>query len=162
MIRVGRVIAPFGVKGACKVESLTDFGERFAEGATLQLDGERTVEWSRAHPPHLLVKLSGVETREDAERLRGRFLEIPDDAEKELPPGEYYHHQLIGLAVESEGGQDLGRLTAVLERPANDVWVASQSGVEQLIPAISTAVLRVDLGAGKVVVADWILDHVEA
>ena len=48
------------------------------------------------------------------------------------------------------------------ERPANDVWVAQRDGIEQLIPATRDAVLEVDLAAGRVVVADWLLEVEEA
>ena len=50
----------------------------------------------------------------------------------------------------------LGVIEEVLERPANDVWVARHGSIEQLIPATRDAVLSVDLSAGRVVVADWI------
>jgi ribosomal 30S subunit maturation factor RimM len=65
----------------------------------------------------------------------------------------------VGLEVATAGGHELGRLVQVLERPANDVWVAERDGVEQLIPAIQDAVLEVDLGSGRVVVADWLLEE---
>lgn len=154
----------YGIKGAVKVDPLTDFMDRFDPGAELELeaDGPRRVEWSRAQPPHVVLKLQGVDERGAAERLRGRFLEVPDSALRALPGGEYYHHQLIGLSVVSRSGRDLGTLTAVLERPANDVWVATAGQLEQLVPAISEVVLEVDLEAGRVVVADWLLSVEEA
>jgi 16S rRNA processing protein RimM len=103
-----------------------------------------------------------VDTRTVAELQRGRYLEISDEEVHQLPPGTWYHHELVGLEVATAGGHELGRLVQVLERPANDVWVAERDGVEQLIPAIQDAVLEVDLGSGRVVVADWLLEVEEA
>ncbi len=164
MIRVGHITAAHGVDGAVKVESLTDFGDRFSRGATLCLEGtEHAVQWSRpATGGGVIVKLSGVDNRTVAELYRGRYLEVGEDAVR--PPGEgrFYHHQLIGLAVATSSGTELGRIEEVLERPANDVWVAREGKVEHLIPATREAVLDVDLGAGRVLVADWLLDVEDA
>src|SRR5690242_18875579 len=119
----------FGIAGAVKVRSLTDFPVRFAPGAELSLDGTgRRVEWRRQQPAGLVVKLAGVDSRNDAETLRGRYLEVPEEALRPLPAGRWYHHQLVGLAVRTEDGRDLGTLTDVVNKPANDVWVATRDG----------------------------------
>ena len=163
MVRVGQIVGAFGIQGAVKVAPLTDFEDRFAAGSALVLDGERRrVEWSRPHAPAMVVKLSGLDTRTVAEMHRGRYLEIADEEVHQLPPGTWYHHELVGLEVATAGGHQLGRLVQVLERPANDVWVAQRDGIEQLIPATRDAVLEVDLGSGRVVVADWLLEVEEA
>jgi len=149
----------FGIAGAVKVRSLTDFPDRFAPGSELYLDGaSHRVEWSRQQPAGLVVKLAGLDSRTAAETTRGRFLEVPDDAIRPLPAGRWYHHQLVGLAVRSQAGRDLGALAEVINRPANDIWVARREGREVLIPVIPDAVLSVDLEASTVTVADWLLD----
>ena len=161
MTKVGQVVGAHGVDGAVKVLSLTDFGDRFERGAHLMLDGsECVVEWSRAAGGTLVVKLTGVDNRTMADLARGRYLEVGDEAER--PPGEgrFYHHQIIGLAVATESGRGMGSIAEVLERPANDVWLSRDGAVEYLIPATRDAVVKVDLEAGTVVVADWLL-HVE-
>lgn len=163
MIRVGHVVAPFGVQGAVKVKSLTDFNDRFEAGAELFLDGlAREVEWSRHGAGAVIVKLVGVDSRTLAELLRGQYLEIPADAVRRLSEGHFYHHQLIGLDVFTESGDELGKIDNVLERPANDVWVAGRDGIERLIPATREVVLQVDLEARRVTVADWIAQPEEA
>jgi 16S rRNA processing protein RimM len=164
VIRVGVVVGAFGLAGAVKVRSLTDFPERFAPGAELHMEGaSHRVEWSRDQTTGLVVKLAGVDDRTTAQAQRGRYLEVPAETLRPLPAGRWYHHDLIGLAVRSESGRDLGTLTDVVERPANDVWVASRGGRDELlIPVIPDAVLRVDIGAGTVTVADWLLDAEEA
>ena len=163
MIRVGQVVGVFGVQGAVKVLPLTDFDDRFRPGSELVLDGvSRHVEWAREQANNLVVKLSGLDSRTLAELQRGRYLEVPIDAVHRLPEGTYYHHQLVGLEVQTEDGRPLGRIAEVLERPANDVWVAREGNVEHLVPAVRDAVLHVDLDARRVTVADWLLEVEEA
>jgi len=163
MTRVGQVTAAYGVEGAVKVLCLTDFDDRFASGATLILDGaERVVEWSRNAGGGLVVKLRGIDNRTMAELHRGRYLEISEDAARPAGEGRFYHHQVVGLSVSSVSGVGMGRIEEVLERPANDVWVSRDGPVEYLIPATKDAVVNVDLEAGQVAVADWLLQVDEA
>lgn len=163
MTRVGQVLAAYGLGGAVKVLSLTDFDDRFQAGARLVLNGdEHVVEWSRSAGGGLVVKLKGIDNRTMAELFRGRYLEVGDGAARPAGEGRFYHHQLIGLAVATESGQGLGTIAEVLERPANDVWVSREGSLEHLIPATRDAVKRVDLDSGRVVVADWLIQVEEA
>jgi len=147
MIRVGQVTGAYGLAGAVKVLPLTDFQDRFDAGVSLLLDGcAHEVEWSREGQPGLVIKFRGIDNRTMAELFRGRYLELPDEETRELEEGRFYHRQVIGLAV----------------IPANDVWVSREGSIEHLIPATKDAVVRVDLGAGRVVVADWIFAVEEA
>jgi 16S rRNA processing protein RimM len=163
VIRVGQVTGAYGVEGAVKVIPLTDFDDRFDPGALLVLDGSpHAVEWSREGHPGLVVKLHGIENRTVADLFRGRYLEVPDEQMKTLEEGRFYHRQLIGLEAVTESGQAIGVIAEVLERPANDVWVSRHGQIEHLIPATSDAIVRVDLEAKQVVVADWIFRVEEA
>jgi 16S rRNA processing protein RimM len=158
MIKVGQVAGAYGLEGAVKVIPLTDFGDRFDVGSTLVLDGaERRVEWSRTGQLGLVLKLGGIDSRTVAELFRGRYLEVPEDAVRPLAEGRFYHHQVVGLTVLTEGGRQLGQIAEVLERPANDVWVSRDGSIEHLIPATRDAVVKVDIEAGRVVVADWLV-----
>lgn len=158
MTRVGQVLGAYGLDGAVKVLSLTDFGDRFETGSRLVLEGdERVVEWSRDAGGDLVVKLKGIDNRTMAQLFRGRYLEVGEDAARPAGEGRFYHHQLIGLAVSTTSGLGLGRIAEVLERPANDVWVSREGSLEHLIPATRDAVVEVDLNEGRVVVADWLV-----
>ena len=158
MIRVGHVAGAYGLDGAVKVVPLTDFADRFDPGATFLLEGtERQVEWSRRGQLGLVVKLRGIDNRTMAELFRGRYLEVADSDARPLADGRFYHHQVVGLTVLTSSGRELGTIAEVLERPANDVWVSRVGEVEHLIPATRDAVVEVDLAAGRVVVADWLV-----
>jgi 16S rRNA processing protein RimM len=153
----------YGLEGAVKVLPLTDFTERFDPGANLVLEGcARAVEWSREGHPGLVVKLRGIDNRTLAELFRGRYLEVADEEMRSLEPGRFYHRQVVGLTVSTASGESLGVIEEILERPANDVWVSREGTIEHLIPATKDAVVEVDVTAGKVVVADWLLNVEDA
>ncbi|HUY74408.1 MAG TPA: ribosome maturation factor RimM [Candidatus Dormibacteraeota bacterium] len=163
MIKIGQVMGAYGLDGAVKVLPLTDFSDRFDPGAALVLEGaERMVEWSRPGQPGLVVKLKGIENRSVAELFRGLYLEVSEADIRPLEDGRFYHHQVVGLAVETHSGTPLGIVAEVLERPANDVWVSHDGAIEHLIPATRDAVLEVDLETRRVVVADWLFSVEEA
>lgn len=140
----------------------TDRPERF-EGLTrvfLGTSGQgadlRRVEWASVAPMRVLLKLSGVGTRECAEALQGRDLLVPAGEVWPLPDGHYYHFQLIGLEVQDLAGRSRGRVSKVYPGPANDFYAikAHPEGPEELIPATRQVVRRIDLESGLMVV-DW-------
>ena len=76
----------------------------------------------------------------------------PQPAEIPLAPGEYFHYQLIGLAVGTEEGEELGTIREILETGSNDVYIVAGPSGDLLIPALAQVVLQVDLDAGRMVV----------
>jgi 16S rRNA processing protein RimM len=104
-------------------------------------------EWGGRIPS---LTLEGLSTREDAEGLIGRYLEI--DAQ-DLPGGTYYWHQIIGLVVHDERGQELGVVREVFRAGEAEVYRVEQTdGGELLIPGVRDVVRRIDLDAGLMVV----------
>src|SRR5258708_9983645 len=163
MIRVGQVAGAYGVGGSGAVNAWTDFADSFESGAKVLLEGaEREVERSRPGHPRLVVKFRGLDNRTVADLFRGHYLEIPETSARPLAEGKFYHHQVVGLTVLTSSGQKLGVIAEILERPANDVWVSRDGSVEHLIPATKDAVVQVDVDAGRVVVADWLVQVEDA
>ena len=150
-VSVGRVRAPHGIRGEVKVESLTDFPERFAPGSRLWLRGRpATIEASRWQSRTLFLKLEGVDDRETAESLRGADLQAP--APTALEEGRYYQHEIIGLEVRDKHGAELGRVAEIISTGSNDVYVVRGRRGELLLPAIEDVVVAVDLARGQIVV----------
>jgi 16S rRNA processing protein RimM len=87
---------------------------------------------------------------------------VPDEEERPLEEGHFYHRQVVGLEVFTASGTRAGIIDEVLERPANDVWVSREGAVERLIPATRDAIVSVDLEAKRVVVADWVFRFEDA
>jgi len=152
-IAVGQVVAPWGARGEIKVEVLTDFPERFAPEQEIFVNQEKlTIENCRWHRGRVILKLSGIGSIEDAERLRGLFLEIPQSQLHPLPDNECYQFQLLGLEVWTVDGEFLGQISRILPTGSNDVYVVPSERGEVLIPATEDVVKSVDLEAGRVTI----------
>ena len=152
---MGRIIRGHGLDGTLRIQPLSDNPARFQAGSTLTVAGQlRTID-SCAHLPdgHALLRLEGLNDPNAARRLSGEWLLAPEDSAPELPPGEYYHYQLVGLSVITDQGEKLGEVREVLETGSNDVYVvASPNGGELLLPAIEQVVKEIDLGSGRMLV----------
>jgi 16S rRNA processing protein RimM len=165
LVAVGKVLRAHGIRGALK---LLPYGETLGEmkaGETLiscegdaqrQLTIKNFQSRAAAHPygrgGEAIVWFEEIGSREQAEELKGKDLFIYKDRLPELPSGEYYHFQLIGLQVETKDGKPLGTLSAVLQTGSNDVYTVESGGKELLIPAIEDVVIEVDLSNGKLIV----------
>jgi 16S rRNA processing protein RimM len=124
-----------------------------ATGRTVTVAGKKyEIEGSRGDERLIRIKLRGVDTREQAQALRGAYLQVPEKELVALPDGQYYRFQLVGLAVESTDGSELGRVTEVRSAPENDIYVVEGPYGEVLIPAVDDVVLEVDLSASRIVI----------
>ena len=147
---VGRVGRPHGIDGSFFVEDGSDSPARFARGATLLVDGvpaEITAS-KRGAGGRFVIKL-------DRSVPRGATLAVQREELPEPEPDAYYVFQLVGLAVEEEGGRPLGTVTDVAPAPANDALVLD-SGI--LLPLVESCVLEVDLEQRRVLVARGFAD----
>jgi 16S rRNA processing protein RimM len=148
------------VRGELSVEVLSDAPERFVPGAELGLGdpdgpgplGTAVVRAARLHLGRLLLSLEGVEDRDAADRLRGAWLSIPATEARPLEQGEFWAHQLVGLAVVDQQGRDRGRVADVVPGAAHDLLaVEGPDGTTALVPAVA-ALVTVELEAGRVLV----------
>jgi 16S rRNA processing protein RimM len=150
LVTVGRVGRPHGVDGSFFVEEASETPGRFARGATLLVDGE---------PAEVTVSKRGAGGRPvvklDRAVPRGATLAVRRDELPALEEDAYYVFQLVGLAVEEEGGRALGVVADVENGPANDALVLD-SGL--LLPLVDACVLELDVDAGRVVVARGFAD----
>ena len=106
----------------------------------------------RFHTGTMLLKLAGCDDRNAAEGLRGMLVQVPVESAVSLEPGEYFQFQIIGIAVETDAGEHLGKVVQVLETGANDVYVIHGPFGEVLLPAVEDVVREVDPAARRMVV----------
>jgi len=154
-LTIATVLAPRGLRGELKVRIETDFPERFARLTRVYLGPEHLpfdFEGFRQYRGHGLLKLKGCDDRTAAEELRGMDVQIPLEEAVPLGSGEYYVHQIEGLAVYTEDGAPLGVIEEVLFTGSNAVYVTHGPRGEVLIPALKDVVLEVDLEAGRMIV----------
>ena len=101
------------------------------------------------------METSDVDDREQALVFSGGLVVVRTRDLPPLPPGEYYHHQLTGLAVRSADGALVGRVERILQTGANDVFVVRRpDGREVLVPLVRAAVATIDPDAGEVRLVD--------
>ncbi|MCS7241762.1 ribosome maturation factor RimM [Candidatus Caldatribacterium sp.] len=151
---VGRITAPHGLKGWVRVLPLTDFGDRFVKGATFLVGSpekafaERVVEDVLWRGNFLLLRFQGVFSRTEAEMLRGLFLAVSREDVPPLPPGHFYHFELIGLRV-LERGIPRGTVDAVIPMSVYDYLVVRDvGGKEFFLPFVSAFVVGINLEEG--------------
>ena len=158
MALVGRIARPHGNRGQVIIDPATDFPEeRFKAGSVLYIRrGDTpdavTVENVRFHRGRPIVGLAGIDTMDAAEALAGSELRIDTDALQPLPAGSYYHHDLVGCAVETPRGERVGRVTAVEGDAAGSRLVVESRNGEVLIPIAEGICLEIDVAAGKIVI----------
>lgn len=152
-ITIGKILAPHGIKGKLKVEVLTDFPQRFAPCSIVYIDRQpATIKNTEWHRDKAVIQLDTVNSIEDAQRLRGKLVEIHHSQFYPLPEGQYYQFQLIGLEVWTAQGELLGNITEILSAESNDNYVVSGAKGEILIPAIDDVIKSIDLDRGRVTI----------
>jgi 16S rRNA processing protein RimM len=157
---LGEVLRPHGVRGELRIRILTDYPERIVAGKTIYLgediEGKATpyqVEHLRTNKEFGLLKLRGIDDRDQADLLRQLLVLTELDDAVPLDEGEFYLYEMIGLDVQTEDGESLGTLVEVLETGANDVYIINSPRYgEVLIPAIEQTILKTDIDAGVMTV----------
>ena len=152
---VGLVRGLHGLRGAVRVEVLTDDASRYAPGSVLHAEGASdplTVVWRREDAPGILVRFREVTSRDAAEGLRDRYLEARA-APDALPEGTYYWHELAGNEVMTTAGEHLGRVEDVFRAGESEVFVVrgGRRG-EILVPGVQDVVREFEPRAGRIVV----------
>ena len=140
-IEAGEIVTTHGVRGEVKVMPWVDSPEILCEFDRCRIEGrEYRIEACRVQKSCNLVKLSGVDTMESAQAMRGKRLELyREDIDDEV----IFAAELIGVEVFSDGVL-LGKITDVLDYPGNSVYVVTGEH-EYMIPAVKEFVLATDL-----------------
>lgn len=155
-ICVGTFAGAFGVHGEVRLKSFCADPEAIEDyGALYSEDGSATyeVEITRAVKNGFAASVSGVDSKEEADALRGIKLYADRDALPSLPDDEFYHSDLIGLAVFDTGGQEIGKVTAVQNHGAGDLLEIAGPGLKSsvLLPFTQAVVPTIDLSVGRII-----------
>jgi len=160
---MGRITAPFGIKGWVKLQPFTAAPENLTAYPEWWIGSEDAgwqairVEQAVAQMGSVVAKLPGCEDRDAAMLYRGRDVAIARSAFPEAAENEFYFADLVGLKVVNEQDEDLGTVSRVFETGANDVLVV-EGDRERLIPFTEQVIRKVDL-AGRVIRVDWGADY---
>jgi 16S rRNA processing protein RimM len=150
---VGLVRGIHGLRGAVRIEVLTDNPSRFDAGQIVYREGSDvplTISSAHRDGPGLLVRFDEVTSRESAiEMLRDAYLEaLPDP----LAENAFYWHEILGCAVVTTAGEELGTVTDVFRVGESEVYEVRGPRGEILIPAVGDVVKELNPGEKRIVV----------
>jgi 16S rRNA processing protein RimM len=158
MAVVGIVARTHGLRGEVVINPATDFPqERFRAGGTLFMARAGspvavTIRDAWFHRGRPVVSFDGIETLSEAERLRGAELRVPEEALQPLPPDSWYEYELVGCAVRTVGGDEIGTVAAI-EGPAGAKrLIVGQGGREIDVPLVVEICVSVDADVGMIVI----------
>lgn len=149
-ITIGKVLKGKGVERSLKVLPLTFDPSRFLALREVYFQKDDSLMKSEIDEvevlrDHVLLKIRGLDSAEKTLTLQGCEVKIPETESPPLPEGIYYHYEIIGLDVYTDGGTYLGKVHQIIETGSNDVYSVLKDGKEVLIPAIEEIVLEIDI-----------------
>ena len=156
MVLVGRVARPHGVRGQVIINPETDFvDDRFVGGATMWARSDRgvhalTITSARVHNGRPVIGFEGFSTIEDAQRLAGLELRVPEEALQVLGEGVYYQHQLVGCDVETVSGGRIGQVSRVDGGAGGSLLAVRGARGEVLIPFARHICVDIDVAARRI------------
>ena len=158
ILRVGKIVNTHGLKGEVKVIPLTDDPKRYNELEFVLIDGvKRNIEGCKYQKDRVIVKVEGINSIEEAEKYKNKYMEIPREYAVPLEEDTYYIADIIGCNVYDTEGKDLGKIYDVIQTKNNDVyWIRKPK--ELLIPVLLDIVTDIDVENKKIIikpVGEW-------
>lgn len=163
-LEIGQIVSTHGIKGEVRVKPWCDTPFDLTEFETVYSDKGKTeysVGSARVHKNVVVMKLDGIDTIEQAQKLRNKVL-LAKREDFSLPEGRYFVSDLLGMEiVDNDNGELYGKLTDVLQYGAADIYeVSGENSAKLLIPAIDDIIINRDFENGKIFVRlpDGLLD----
>ena len=157
-VEIGVVTSAVGLKGEMRIKSYAQDPERFRKVRELTFvkNGKRTtcrVLRARVSGGMAVVQAEGIETRDDSEKMRGAEVFMNEDELEELPEGEYYIRDLIGMEAVDASGRVLGTVKDVLTDRPQDLYVIGKAdGGELLVPSVDEFIKEIDPAGRRITV----------
>ncbi len=150
---IGKITSPHGLRGDVKIYPTTDDMSRFKRLSEVLVEGPgglKPYEIERVwyHKQFVMLKFVGIDRVEEADKLRGLSVKIPENLALPLEEDQYFHADLYGLLAVTEDGEEIGPIIDILTTGANDVYVAEDKKAKSgrlLIPATKEFIKKVDL-----------------
>ena len=155
---IAKIFKPHGLKGEVSAELLTDFPKQLVPGREVYIGKEHMrvrIHTVRKVNKRYLLSFQGIESRDLVEIFRNKIMYTTFSGLPNLPEGEFYHHDLIGLHVFNENNEELGILSEIIRTGANDVYIITTKNKdlkEILIPAIKSVVKKIDIEKKRMLV----------
>ena len=155
MYLIGIILKPQGIKGEIKIKPVSPDPDRFYDLEHVFINSVEVqkyiVEKIRVSGEFVFLKFDGVNSRNEAEELRGKEILVMQDQLIDLEKNEYFVHDLIGCSVIDQNGNLVGEIVDIMQQSSNDIYVIKDSQArEHLIPAISDVIKQVDIAGKKI------------
>jgi 16S rRNA processing protein RimM len=156
-LSIGQIVNTQGVKGEVKVFPLTNDPKRFDKLKEVFIESKDDlvkyqVESSKHLKNTVILKLKGVDTMNDAEKLRDLYVKVGRWDAVRLSKDSFFICDIVESEVFDIHGVLLGKLVDVMQTGANDVYVVKDDKREILIPALKTVVKEINLQNKKIIV----------
>lgn len=157
-VLIGQIVNVHGIKGEVKVYPYTDDVEYLSKKLKKVYLDENLKEGfktsCRVQKGMLLMRISGIDSVENAEALRNKYIYISDDTLDKLEEDNYYVKDLIGCdIIDIKNDEILGKLDYIFNTGANDVYeVTTTSNTKVYLPAIKQVIKKVDIKSRKIYV----------
>lgn len=157
-LEIGQIVNTFGIKGQVKIVPFTDDITRYDELKEIYVEKKNELKLFQIEQVNykknmVIIKLKGIETVEEAEKLRNCYLKIDRKDAKKLPKDTYFIVDLLGLDVYTDEGKLLGKVDDIYNAGSSDIYVVKDElGKQILLPAIKDVLKEVDLENQKIIV----------
>ncbi|MCK5218033.1 16S rRNA processing protein RimM [bacterium] len=155
LVAIGKLGSTHGLEGDLKLYSLSDVSERFSRldqvwwiGVTGEPKRLKVIS-VRPGARFFLIHFKDFNNPEDARSLTGGAIAVPPAERGKLPTGHYFVDDIVGLTVEDDKGEIIGRVSGILKTGANDIYEIQGHAGEILLPALKDVILSMDLKAGR-------------
>lgn len=146
LLAIGQIINVHGVKGELKVYPLTDDIKRFRKLKSVYIDEiERKISWCKLQPKIVVLKLEGLDSPEEAYKLRNKYIEIKRENAVKLEEGSYFVADIIGSTVVDENNTELGKVFDVIFTGSNEVYWVKGGKEDLMVPALKSVIVNMDL-----------------
>ncbi|MBR0126909.1 MAG: 16S rRNA processing protein RimM [Firmicutes bacterium] len=146
-ISIGKITSAVGLKGEVKVYNYSDSADIYRSTEAIYVGDELLqIQNVRMQKNMVILKLKGIDDRNAAEKARGRELFITEADLPELPEGQFYVRDLIGMTViDAENGNEIGEVRDVIQNTAQDIFdVKTSEGKQVLIPKVPEFIIDID------------------
>jgi len=157
-LEVGQIVNTFGIKGFVKIYPYVNDIKRFDDLKTVYIKVKNEqkileIEEVKYQKNMVLAKFKGIETVEEANKLRNSYVEIDRKDAIPLEEGEYFIADLLGLDVYIDTGEKLGVLEDIYNTGSSDIYVVkNELGKQFLLPYIDEVIKKIDLENGRITV----------
>ena len=157
-LEVGQIVNTFGIKGFVKIYPFVNDINRFDDlkkiyVKTKNQENELEIEKVKYQKNMVLIKFKGIETPEDANKLRNAYVLIDRKDAIPLEEGEFFIADLLGLPVFLDTGEKLGVLEDIYNTGSSDIYVVkNELGKQYLLPYIDEVIKKIDLENSQIMV----------